>query len=238
MALRIALSFLIASAAAYPHDPGLKREEILEVGLRVAQNSTVPDESSVTGAVSGMEEPSTDLLMDLSAGGGECADVIVIFARGTSEAKPIGERVGPQLNDTLTKQLNEMNKTLSFTGVDYPADYIGFLIITASTQCPNASIVPAGYSQGAQLVHNAVKQFSAAVLKRIKALVTFGDPDKFYRIEGVPTDKILIICHDADIVCSGIPLLALLLLLGSSEHLDYDENVGTAADFILGRVFL
>jgi hypothetical protein len=42
MALRIALSFLIASAAAYPRDPGLKREEILEVGLRVAQNSTVP----------------------------------------------------------------------------------------------------------------------------------------------------------------------------------------------------
>jgi hypothetical protein len=30
-----------------------------------------------------------------------------------------------------------------------------------------------GYSQGAQLVHNAVKQLSAAVLKRIKALVTF-----------------------------------------------------------------
>jgi hypothetical protein len=35
------------------------------------------DESSVTGALSGMEEPSTDLLVDLSAGGGECADVIV-----------------------------------------------------------------------------------------------------------------------------------------------------------------
>jgi hypothetical protein len=48
--------------------------------------------------------------------------------RAWSEAKPIGERVGPQLNDTLTKQLNEMNKTLSFTGVDYPADYIGFLV--------------------------------------------------------------------------------------------------------------
>ncbi|KAJ7318406.1 cutinase [Mycena albidolilacea] len=138
---------------------------------------------------------------------------------------------------------------MSFTGVDYPADYIGFLvggspsgsrtmaqqITAAATQCPTASIVPVGYSQGAQLVHNAVKQLSAAVLKRIKALVTFGDPDKFYRIEGVPTDKTLI---ETDIVCSGIPLLALLLLPGSSEHLDYDENVGTAADFILGRVFL
>ncbi|KAJ7323887.1 hypothetical protein DFH08DRAFT_673975, partial [Mycena albidolilacea] len=64
-------------------------------------------------------------------------------------------------------------------------------------------IVPVGYSQGAQLVHNSVRLLSAAVLERITALVTFGDPDRSQGIEGIPANDILIICHSDDIIYDG-----------------------------------
>jgi cutinase len=54
-----------------------------------------------------------------------CADVTVIFARGTSETAPIGTIVGPPFAEALAIALG--GKTLSFQGVVYPADVAGFL---------------------------------------------------------------------------------------------------------------
>ncbi|KAJ7617521.1 cutinase precursor [Mycena polygramma] len=54
-----------------------------------------------------------------------CTDVIVIFARGTSEAAPIGSIVGPPLQTALQSALG--GKSLTFTGVDYAASIAGFL---------------------------------------------------------------------------------------------------------------
>jgi cutinase len=49
----------------------------------------------------------------------------VFFARGTTEPPPIGTVAGPPLQSALKKALG--GKSLSFQGVDYPADIPGFL---------------------------------------------------------------------------------------------------------------
>ena len=86
-----------------------------------------------------------------------CADVTVIFARGTTELPPIGTIVGPPLEAALISALGP--KTLNFVGVDYAASIAGFLVggdpIGAATMakdvtsalgaCPNTEMVMSGY---------------------------------------------------------------------------------------------
>ncbi|KAJ6458848.1 cutinase, partial [Mycena vitilis] len=141
----------------------------------------------------------------------------VVFARGTFEPAPIGARVGPPFNASLEVLLASENKTLSFIGVDYPADVVGFLeggsgegsramaqqLSDAAILCPNASLVSAGYSQGAQLVHNSAKLLSSKVIAHIKVVVTFGDPDNGQSVGGISPSEIDIICHPLDVVCLG-----------------------------------
>lgn len=43
------------------------------------------------------------------------------------------------------------------------------LINTAVSMCPSTKVILGGYSQGAQLVHNAASEISAAVSVRIAA---------------------------------------------------------------------
>ena len=86
-----------------------------------------------------------------------CADVVVHYARGTTEAKPIGGVIGQTFKSTLAQALG--SKTLSFEGVDYAATIGGFLsggdakgsstlansVIATASNCPNAKIVMSGY---------------------------------------------------------------------------------------------
>lgn len=86
-----------------------------------------------------------------------CADVVVHYARGTTEAKPIGGVIGQTFKSTLAQALG--SKTLSFQGVDYAASIGGFLsggdakgsttlansVIATASDCPNAKIVMSGY---------------------------------------------------------------------------------------------
>ncbi|KAJ7765245.1 cutinase-domain-containing protein [Mycena metata] len=103
-----------------------------------------------------------------------CRDVIVIFARGTTEVAPIGSLVGPQFQAALEAALG--CKTLTLTSVNYPASIAGFLEgddpagsttmaqdLTSAAASPGAAIISSDYSQGGQLVHNSAKQLSASV---------------------------------------------------------------------------
>ncbi|KAJ7292529.1 cutinase [Mycena rebaudengoi] len=170
-----------------------------------------------------------------------CSDVIVFFARGTTEAAPIGSIVGPPLQTALRTALG--GKSLTFTGVDYAADIAGFLaggdptgsrnmanqLTNAAASCPNAALVTSGYSQGGQLVHNSAKLISASVAARIKAAVIFGDPDNGQFVQGVSAANTEIICHLGDNICDhGV------LVLG--PHLTYGLDAGTAASFIASHV--
>ncbi|KAJ7085437.1 cutinase-domain-containing protein [Mycena belliarum] len=182
---------------------------------------------------------------------GPCSDVIVIFARGTGEPEPIGDRVGPQLEAALRSVLG--NRTLSFTGVDYPAQVPGYLesgnledsakmahiLTSAAGQCPSASLVSSGYSQGGQLVHNSAALLAPIVSARIKAAVIFGDPDYALRkpIYGVAASDTYIVCHDADPICLSLGVLgAPLDALFAPEHLNYGLDAPGAAQFIAERV--
>ncbi|KAJ7585417.1 cutinase [Mycena floridula] len=170
-----------------------------------------------------------------------CSDVMVFFARGTTEPAPIGVVAGPPLQAALKTALN--GKSLSFTGVDYPADIPGFLaggdkagsatmaadLTNAANSCPNAKLVTVGYSQGGQLVHNSAKQLSPAVSSRISAAVIFGDPDNGQAVAGISAASTKVICHNGDNICAGGDLIL-------APHLTYGQNAQEAASFIAGLV--
>lgn len=65
--------------------------------------------------------PATELEIRQS-----CADVIVFFARGTTELPPTGSVIGPPFQAALQSQLG--GRSLQFNGVNYAADVPGFLI--------------------------------------------------------------------------------------------------------------
>lgn len=86
-----------------------------------------------------------------------CADVTVFFARGTTEPGTVGITVGPALRSDLERTLT--GKSVSFIGVEYPADIAGFLaggsregaanmangVTSTANRCPNTKIVISGY---------------------------------------------------------------------------------------------
>jgi len=170
-----------------------------------------------------------------------CSDVMVVFARGTTESPPIGTVAGPPLEAALKTQLG--SQSLSFAGVDYPASIPGFLeggdptgsttmasdLTNAANSCPNAKIVSVGYSQGGQLVHNSAKQLSANVASRINAVVIFGDPDNGQAVSGISSDKVKVICHTGDNICAGGDLIL-------PPHLTYGEDATSAAQFIVSKL--
>ncbi|KAF5358987.1 hypothetical protein D9758_004833 [Tetrapyrgos nigripes] len=172
---------------------------------------------------------------------GQCADVMVIFARGTTEAAPIGTIVGPPLKAALQKQLG--GQSLSFQGVDYPADIPGFLeggdkqgsqtmaddITNAAKACPNTKIVSVGYSQGGQLVHNSAKLLSSDVSARVNAAVIFGDPDNGDAVDGIGADATKVVCHNGDNICAHGDLIL-------PPHLTYGQDTPAAAQFIASKL--
>ncbi|KAL0564033.1 hypothetical protein V5O48_018021 [Marasmius crinis-equi] len=170
-----------------------------------------------------------------------CADVMVFFARGTTEAAPIGSVVGPPLRTALAAALG--GRSLSFTGVDYPATVAGFLeggdpqgsrtmaqdLTNAANACPNARLVSSGYSQGGQLVHNSAAMLSSAVSSRIAAVVIFGDPDDGEAVAGISSSRVDVICHAGDNICEHGTLVL-------PPHLTYGQDTPAAASFIASRV--
>lgn len=55
-----------------------------------------------------------------------CADVTIVFARGTNEAGNVGVLVGPEFFDAVAIRLAP-GKTMAVQGVNYPASIPGFL---------------------------------------------------------------------------------------------------------------
>ncbi|KAJ6556160.1 cutinase-domain-containing protein [Mycena capillaripes] len=176
---------------------------------------------------------------------GPCRPATFIFARGTSEDGNVGARVGPPLIADLRAALG--TDGIAAQGVNYSASVLGYLeggdpagsvtmatlINTAASKCPSTQIVIGGYSQGAQLVHNAASTLSAAVTARIAAVVLFGDPDRVGRstlppVGTIPAAKVSSDCHTGDIICTGSG--------GATEHLNYDEDAPAASAFIVSHL--
>jgi len=160
-----------------------------------------------------------------------CEDVFLIFARGTFEPasdKNLGIMVGNFLSSALKAALGSRFDSI---GVDYNNSVAGYLsggdsaggvtmagMITAKANaCPNTKIIASGYSQGAQVTHNALGQVRGTAKTHVAAVVVFGDPNKGKSIPGIRSDQIYTNCASDDPICMGIPLP-----LGS--HLTYGSN--------------
>ncbi|KAF5330603.1 hypothetical protein D9619_005197 [Psilocybe cf. subviscida] len=170
-----------------------------------------------------------------------CADVVVHFARGTTEAGTLGTVVGPPFRTALGIALG--SRSLSFEGVDYPAIVAGFLVggspegsrtmansvIATANECPNAKIVMSGYSQGGQLVHNAAKLLSTAVQQRVVAAVIFGDPNRDKSLPPILEARRKTFCNFGDLICDGTSIVL-------APHLTYGSDAAAAAAFVRARV--
>ncbi|KKY20952.1 putative cutinase family protein [Diplodia seriata] len=186
-----------------------------------------------------------------------CAPITLIFARGTFELGTMGSVVGPSLSTDLQKALGSTK--LSTQGVAYAADVGGIVSEIAGgagtaamvaqaqkalTSCPDTKIVLSGYSQGAMLVHHAVAKLTAAQKARVVAAVTFGDPFKSSKLDGVPVAAFKTFCATGDPVCGlgGVSALSGMVSSGGDQsssmlnHLGYGADAPAAAKFIQGRV--
>lgn len=99
-----------------------------------------------------------------------CTPNILLYARGTTEGGNVGSSVGPSLIREISKLAPGR---FLFQGVDYAADIAGITALgrpggeiavrqfgEAAALCPNARIFLSGYSQGAMVMHNAVRSTS------------------------------------------------------------------------------
>ncbi|KAK7956461.1 carbohydrate esterase family 5 protein [Apiospora aurea] len=174
---------------------------------------------------------------------GRCGDVVVVFARGTTEPGNVGALVGPPLFQALRAQMGAVGKTLAVQGVDrYEASVTGYLqggdasgsqqmanlVSKAFKQCPSSKIVMSGYSQGGQLVHNAAKLLPAATMAAVSSVVIFGDPYSKFPVQGASPNKVLVVCHPGDDICANGDLVLL-------SHLTYLMDASAAASYILAK---
>ncbi|KAF7292196.1 Carbohydrate esterase family 5 protein [Mycena indigotica] len=165
--------------------------------LAVTMASPIMRRAGVSDVANDME--------DLFNGKGECADVGVIFARGTFDSGNIGVWVGPQFKAALAKSLP--GKTIAFQGVsatDYKATLLGYLGEAGSPAggkslaetldfynqaCPDTQLIVSGWSQGALVAHRGVAGLAKETLAQVKGLVTFGDPSGLFAKELPPVPK-------------------------------------------------
>ncbi|WP_235690072.1 cutinase family protein [Mycolicibacterium gadium] len=162
-----------------------------------------------------------------SAQPAECADVQVVFARGTGEPAGIG-RVGDAFVDALRPLVP--GQSVDVYAVNYPASYdflraadgandaSAFVQNTVAT-CPDTKIVLGGFSQGAAVIDalaianqptlGFTNLLPPAAADHVAAVAVFGNPS--IRLLGGPLTslspqygyKAIDLCNGADPVCSG-----------------------------------
>ncbi|PVH99376.1 carbohydrate esterase family 5 protein [Periconia macrospinosa] len=176
--------------------------------------------------------------------GTACRPISLIYARGTSQQGNVGDSqaVGPLFFNQIASRVGGTSQ-IAIQGVTYPANVAGFLaggdaagsttianlISQTAARCPSTKIVLSGYSQGAQLVHNAAQKTSSANAGRVSAVVVFGDPKKGQSMGSIASTKVLTICHSGDNICEGGTSI-------TAAHLNYQQDAGTAAVFVAGKV--
>jgi len=172
---------------------------------------------------------------------GACKEYTVVFARGTTEPGNVGILVGPPFFDALREKLGSDN--VAVQGVnDYSASIDGYLeggdpagsqsmaseIEQAYAQCPNTKLVASGYSQGSQIVHNALALVPADVGSWISSVVVFGDPDDGQAIPNVSESKVDTYCNVGDDICLNGDLIL-------PAHLTYGLDAEAAATFVAAQ---
>ncbi|KAI5360617.1 putative cutinase/acetylxylan esterase, alpha/Beta hydrolase, cutinase, serine active [Septoria linicola] len=178
--------------------------------------------------------------------GGSCGDVIFIFARGSTEIGNMGSTVGPPTCSGLKEAYG--NAICQGVGGGYAADLgsnalpdgtsaaglreAADMFALAASQCPDASIVAGGYSQGAALMAGAVGALDATAQAQVKGVVLYGYTKNLQnngRIPNYPADQTKVFCNASDGVCSGT-------LAVTAGHLTYTADVDEAVEFLEGTI--
>ena len=151
-----------------------------------------------------------------------CADVEVVFARGTNEPPGPGF-IGQAFADSLGAQLP--GRSLAVYAVNYPAsnDYVASSAAGSDdasahvenlvAACPNTKIVLGGYSQGAAVTELSTAAMPPRVADHVAAVALFGRPSSAYSdslVGGLPlptiaapyASKTIDLCLPDDPVCS------------------------------------
>jgi len=216
---------LVALAATTPFNPQPSAEEIVARDIEARQR----------GGVGSTANEFKD---------GGCADIIMLFARGSTETGNMGTICGPPTANGVKANFD----SVAVQGIDYGAllstnflpggaDPAGIaemkdLIGQANSQCPDSMLVVGGYSQGAALTHRAVEDLPQDQKDQIVAAFTFGDTQNEQdngQIPNFDADKTKVICNRGDAVCRGT-----LTILPA--HLDYTRRADEAVDFITGQL--
>lgn len=187
-----------------------------------------------------------------------CADVDVVFARGTGEPPGIG-RVGQAFVDALTPQLG--GRSVSTYGVNYPAG-INFLttadgandaaahIAWMTDQCPGTQLVLGGFSQGAAVVSmlagvpplgstigtlGSAPPLPSPSADQIRAVAVFGNPGQRF---GTPLSSTGLFAGRAIDQCSPGDPICVQGGRDRSAHSNYElpPYSDRAANFVAGRL--
>ncbi|RFU30882.1 hypothetical protein B7463_g5434, partial [Scytalidium lignicola] len=226
--------------------PGLEERETSFNFLLTTILDNLPQVDGTIEAVTGILTTFEQVIADVTGIpstynelGRLCTPYTVIFARGTSEPGNVGLIVGPPFFEALTSLVG--SSALTIQGVNnYAASIAGYLeggdpngsaemasqIKSAVASCPDTKLIVSGYSQGGQIVHNAISQLPAATAQAISSVVIFGDPDSGTPIPNVDASKVLIICHPGDNICLNGDLILV-------PHLTYASNALQAANFVV-----
>ncbi|KAK5709733.1 hypothetical protein LTR17_019494 [Elasticomyces elasticus] len=172
---------------------------------------------------------------------GICKPFTLIFARGTGEDPNLGNIVGPPFVGAVENVFGASN--VAVQGVnDYAASSLEFceggsstasqnlieLIEQTMFQCPNTKLCISGYSQGAQVVHNAAQLLNPHATKFISSVILFGDPDVGFPVGKVPAYRVSTDCHEGDDICSRGTVIY-------GPHLSYCHDTIAEAKFAKSR---
>lgn len=240
--LLVPLFFLgLTSAAALPLEPAPELKNLDPAFLsRLEDLFAHPehyDKNAITPAVAarGLTTTRNDMF--------PCRPILTLFARGTYELGNIGAQIGAPLFAALDALLPGQT---GMQGVQpYPALVSGYLLAgsaigaeslrtmlrTTTQKCPNTKIVVGGYSQGAQVVHRALEGCDREIVKKVAAVVLFGDPEKGRRLGGGLEERgaVKTWCNVGDMICLGVPWPV-------GPHLEYKKTAAEAAAWIKGMV--
>ncbi|ORY61340.1 cutinase [Pseudomassariella vexata] len=198
---------------------------------------------------------------DLVDGTCRDGDVVVIFARGTTEPGNVGQLVGPPLFRAIRKQLPHgqggrspgestdvslrpsivSNNPPVFYPTIHPAETLvndsespgtenrnnrAELVTQTLHKYPHSKIVLAGYSQGAQIVHNTARLLDPVEMAAVSSVILFGDPANGQAIQNADPRSVMNVCHHGDNIACGGDLIML-------PHLTYALDTDDAAAFVL-----
>ncbi|MDF2829087.1 MAG: cutinase family protein [Mycobacterium sp.] len=176
-----------------------------------------------------------------SANAAPCADVNVVFARGTDEAPGLGD-----VGQAFVGQLRDKTgRDIAASPVNYPAHQdVGPGVADMTSQirsivdnCPNTKIVVGGYSLGAAVTNDVLNNtLPPGADRNIAAVVLIGNASRLLNIPVTPgpafNGKSIDVCNPGDPICSGGPAalshlqLAYLLTGG----------IGSAVDFTASKI--